>query len=76
MSFGSCKEKIPVQPKDDPPIEEESSFSISSLSPSLSSKSTGDIDVREDFTNEEVYVLDATNSPKEMVIPTTPLYAF
>ena len=58
---------------DDPPMEEESSSFVCSLSPSpsLSCESTGDTDGGEDFTNEEVYVLDATNLPKEMVTSTS-----
>ena len=44
MSFGSSKEKILVQPREDPPMEEESSFLVSSLSSSHSSESIGDMD--------------------------------
>ena len=71
VSLGSSKEKIPVQPIDDPHVEEESSSSVSSLSPSPSSESTGDTDGGEDFIDEEVYVLDATSPPEEMVTATS-----
>ena len=71
MSFGSSKEKIPVQPRDDPSGEEESSSSVSSLSPSPSYESTGDTNGGEDFTDEEVYVLDATSPPGERVTATS-----
>ena len=70
MSFGSSKEKILVQPRDDPLVEEESSSLVSSLSPSPSSESAGDTDEGEDFTDVEVYVLDATNPLEEMVTAT------
>ena len=53
MSFGASKEKILVQPIDDPSVEEESSSLVSSLSPSPSFESTGDTDGGEDFTDEE-----------------------
>ena len=49
MSFGSSKEKIPVQPREDPSVEEESSSSLSSLSPSPSSDSIEDTDGGELF---------------------------
>ena len=60
-----------MQPREDPPMEEESSSSVSSLSPSPSSESTRDMDGGEDFTDEEAYVLDATSPPKEMLIATS-----
>ena len=44
MSFGSSKEKIPVQPRENPSVEESSS-SLSSPSPSPSSESNEDTDV-------------------------------
>ena len=68
MSFGSSKEKIPVQPRKDPPVEEESSSSVSSLSPSSSSESTGDTDGGEDFTDEEGIC------PDLVVIPSSPFH--
>ena len=71
MSFSSSKQEILVQRRDDPLMEEESSSLVSSPSPSLSPESTGDTHGGEDFTNEEVYVLDATNPPKEMVTATS-----
>ena len=60
-------------------MEEESSSSMSSLSPSPSSESIGDMDRGKDFIDEEVYVMDATSPPEEMVTATsetTPIYAF
>ena len=71
MSFGSSKEKITVQPREDPSVEEESSSSLSSLSPSPSFESIGDTDRGEEFTDEEVYVLDATSPPGERVTTTS-----
>ena len=44
MSFGSSKEKISVQPREDPLVEEESPSLVSTLSPSPSSESIGDTD--------------------------------
>ena len=44
---------------------------MSSPSPSPSFESTGDTNEGEDFTDEEVYVLDATNPPEEMVTTTS-----
>ena len=52
-------------------MEEERSSSVASPSPSPSFESIGDTNKGEVFIDEEVYVMDATNSPEEMVTNTS-----